>query len=34
LDQIKAYAQGCELEVKRIFMDDRKWFAVVLMTPA
>ncbi len=34
LDQIKVYAQQGGLEMKRVFMDDKKWFAVALLTPA
>lgn len=34
LDQIKIYAQDSGLVLTRVFMDDRKWFAVTLMTPA
>jgi dimethylhistidine N-methyltransferase len=34
LDQIIAFARDAGLDVKRVFMDDKKWFAVALMTPA
>ena len=34
LDQIEAYSRDGGLEMKRVFMDDRKWFAVALMIPA
>lgn len=34
LDQIKADAQEGGLEMKRVFTDDKKWFAVALLTPA